>query len=368
LGVAAACLAAAVVGVLAAAAAIAKTPATPAAPAAFRQALPGYRFSFPRDHASHPDYRTEWWYLTGHLTSRGQKFGYQLTFFRSALKGAEGPDSSRQVYFAHLAVGEITGGKFRSFEKMNRGGLGIAGADTAALRVWNDGWLLEGRGAPEHIRAEAQGASLDLALSALRPPVVHGRQGVSRKGAGRGNASHYYSITRLATRGRLVLDGRTFEVSGLSWMDHEFGSGSLAPDQQGWDWFSVQLADGTDLMIYVMRLKDGSADPASSGTIISPAGRKRHLNLSEFRVERLGSWRSPRSGATYPAGWRLTLPGRGLVIDITPELADQELATKASGITYWEGACQVKGFWHGGRPVSGQAFVELTGYAGPLTL
>jgi predicted secreted hydrolase len=334
----------------------------------FRAALPGYRFEFPRDHHNHPEFRTEWWYLTGHLkTPGGERFGYQLTFFRSALKGATGADSSRQVYFAHLALGELGRGRFRFFERMSRGGLGVAGAATDSLRVWNGNWRLEGRQGPEHLRAEAEGLSLELALSALKPPVIHGREGVSRKGAGVGHASHYYSLTRLATKGTLKLDGQAFQVDGSSWMDHEFSSDQLGPDQVGWDWFSVQLDDGSDLMLYVMRLKDGSIDPASSGTLIDPSGRATHLRLSEFRVEPLGSWRSPRSGATYPSGWRLTLPRHGIRLEIMPELKDQELLTRQSRITYWEGACRVSGR-HNGREVKGQAFVELTGYAGRLRL
>jgi predicted secreted hydrolase len=336
--------------------------------AAFRQALPGFRFSFPRDHYSHPEFRTEWWYLTGHLEAQGRRFGYQLTFFRSALKGAEGEGSSRQVHFAHFALGELDRNKFHFFEKMNRAGLGVAGAATDRLRVWNEGWLLEGRDGPERIRAQAPGISLELALSALRPPVIHGQGGISRKGAEEGHASHYYSITRLATAGTLQLNGTRLPVRGLSWMDHEFSSDQLAPYQEGWDWFSIQLDDGTDLMLYIIRLKDGTPDPASSGTLVAATGRARHLLRDEFRVQSQGSWRSPHSGASYPSGWRLSVPGqKNLELEITPELKDQELVTKRSRITYWEGACRVSGR-RNGRQVSGQAFVELTGYAGRLRL
>ncbi len=334
--------------------------------AAFRQVVPGRQFSFPRDHSSHPDFRTEWWYLTGHLLADdGQRFGYQLTFFRSALKGARGEDSSRQVYFAHFALGDINGERFSFFERMSRGGLGVAGAGSKELRVWNGGWLLEGRQGPERLRAEAPGLELALSLAALKPPVVQGEQGVSRKGQAAGHASYYYSLTRLASRGTLTVAGKRLSVRGLSWMDHEFSSDRLAPNQRGWDWLSVQLSDGTDLMLYVIRLLDGRPDPASSGSLIDPAGRKRHLRLAEFRIEPLGEWHSPHSGAAYPSGWRVSLPGQRLEIEVTPELKDQELVAKQSKITYWEGACRVSGS-HQGVHVEGRAFVELTGYAGRL--
>lgn len=334
----------------------------------FRPSLPGYQFRFPQDHHAHPEFRTEWWYLTGHLKAAGgERFGYQLTFFRTALKGAAGAESARQVYFAHFALGELGRSRFRCFEQMSRGGLGVAGAATDTFKVWNGDWLLEGGQGPERLEAVTPEVSLQLALRPLKPPAVHGQEGVSRKGEGRGHASHYYSLSRMSAQGTLVVEGRRLEVSGSSWMDHEFSSDQLGPDQVGWDWFSVQLEDGWDLMLYIMRLKDGSADAASSGTLINPGGRATHLRIEEFRVEPLGEWPSPRSGATYPSGWRLTLPGRGLSLVVSPELKDQELVTRRSRITYWEGACQVEGS-HQGRKVAGQAFVELTGYAGRLRL
>jgi len=352
------------VAVLAAAALWSGLVPTPAA-SGFEQVRPGYPWSFPRDHASHPGFKTEWWYLTGHLESGGRHFGYQLTFFRSALKGARGADSSRQVYFAHFAVGQLDGGRFRFFEKMSRGGLGVAGASEKDLRVWNGGWRLEGGNGPQRLRAEAAGVALELDLAALKPPTVHGRDRISRKGREPGHASYYYSLTRLDTHGTLWLDGASLPVRGASWMDHEFSSDQLSPQQKGWDWFSVQLSDGTDLMIYRMRLGGGGADPASSGTLIGAGGGKTDLSLAQFRVEPLGTWVSPHTGATYPSGWRLTLPAEGLSLEVIPQLQDQELVTRHSRITYWEGACAVRGT-HNGRLVTGQGFVELTGYAGPL--
>ncbi|MFH0810962.1 MAG: lipocalin-like domain-containing protein, partial [Pseudomonadota bacterium] len=324
---------------------------------AFRLALPGYRFSFPRDHYCHPEFRTEWWYVTGHLRSpQGHAFGYQVTFFRSALKGARSADSSRQIYFAHFALGDIQGKRFRHFERTSRGGLGLAGSSPERLWVWNGSWLLKGRQHPERIRSEAGGINLDLALTPLKKPVIQGQNGISRKGPGLGHASHYYSLTRLRSRGALTVGGRRFEVDGLSWMDHEFSSDALSPDEVGWDWFSIQLEDGTDLMLYAMRLKNGSAAPASSGSLVDATGAKRHLPLSGFRILRRGTWHSPHSGAVYPSGWRVSIPSQGMEMDVTPRLQDQELLAGQGRMTYWEGACRVTGTRQG-RPMKGQAYV-----------
>jgi len=337
-----------------------------AASSGFKAAESGHRFSFPRDHFCHPDYRTEWWYFTGHLEADGGKrFGYQLTFFRSALKGAEGADSTRQIYFAHFALTDISGGRFHFFERMNRGGLGIAGAMTDKLQVWNGDWLLTGKDGPGRIKAGQDGFGIDLKLSAQRPPVVHGKGGISRKGRGPGNASHYYSVTRLATRGTLTLEGAPLQVRGMTWMDHEFSTSSLEEGQTGWDWLSARLDDGTDLMLYVIRRADGRPDPwGTSGTLVTPEGRQVHLRPDDFTLKPTGTWKSPRSGATYPSGWEVSLPSKGMRLVVQPEVKDQELRT-GQRITYWEGACSVSGT-NGGKRVKGEGYVELTGYAGKL--
>ncbi len=337
----------------------------------FRLSQPGWQYAFPRDHAAHPDFKTEWWYYTGHLTGeQGEPFSYQLTFFRV---GVRRPDAQARsawslhtLYFAHLALTDIQGRKFVYHEKVGRGALGMSGAETDHYRVWIDNWQAELQGEEHRLRAGAINLSLNLRLTPSKPPVIHGLDGVSQKAAGEGYASHYYSLTRLATRGTLIYQGRTYQVQGLSWMDHEFSSSQLAPYQTGWDWFSLQLDDGHDLMLYVLRHQDGSLDPHSSGTLVDPGGRGRHLQLTDFAIQPLATWQSPKSGAVYPAAWKISLPAPGYELEIQPTVSDQELITsKSTQITYWEGSVRVKGTKNG-KPVSGQGYVELTGYAGTL--
>jgi predicted secreted hydrolase len=342
----------------------------------FRVAEPGYVYEFPRDHGSHDDFRTEWWYYTGHLTAQnGRRFGFQLTFFRRGMPAGQVRTlpsrwSIRQLYLAHFAVSDIKGDRFRFSEKMSREGLGKAGADSGRLHVWTDRWMAEAASDEplnHHLTAEQDGLAVDLTLHPLKPPVSHGAEGISRKGKEPGQASHYYSLTRLATEGRLTIDGETYQVTGTSWMDHEFGSADLSEDLAGWDWFSLQLADGSDIMIYHLRRADGALDSASSGTVIDRDGGTRSLGQRDVEIAVLGYWTSPRSGARYPAGWMMTSPALQLSLEITPLMADQELATgRSTQVTYWEGAVQVSGTaW--GRGVTGQGYVELTGYAERFT-
>lgn len=347
------------------------------APTAFQSAAAGYRYDFPRDHGSHPTYRTEWWYYTGHLHSKnGRSFGFELTFFRRAvppeeIKTLPSKWSINHLYLAHFAVTDITGKRFHFSEKFSREGLGKAGADESRLRVWIDDWCAEAAPDPtgsHTLVARDETHALALTLQPAKPLVVHGAAGISRKGKDVGQASHYYSFTRLVTTGSLTIDGEQFEVSGLSWMDHEFGSSELGADQVGWDWFSIQLEDNTELMLYRMRRKDGSSDLASSGTAVSPDGRTRHLEVTDFQIESTETWTSPESKATYPSRWRLTFPSLGLVLDVVPLLADQELRTsRSTKVSYWEGAVAVTGTKQG-RPVKGQGYVELTGYAERLKM
>jgi predicted secreted hydrolase len=346
-------------------------------PAPFQSAIPGYRYNFPRDHGSHPTYRTEWWYYTGHLQSKnGRSFGFELTFFRRAvppeeIKTLPSKWSISHLYLAHFAVTDITGKRFDFSEKLSREGLGKAGADESRLRVWIDDWRAEASTEPtgaHTLVAHNETHALALTLQPAKPLVTHGAAGISRKGKEMGQASHYYSFTRLATSGKLTIEGEQFEVSGTSWMDHEFGSAELGTDQVGWDWFSIQLEDDTELMLYRMRRKDGSSDLASSGTAVSPDGRTRHLEVTDFQIESSGTWTSPASKATYPNRWRLKFPSLDLVLDVTPLLADQELRTsRSTRVSYWEGAVAVTGTKRG-RPLKGQGYVELTGYAERLKL
>ncbi len=347
------------------------------APTAFQSATAGYRYDFPRDHGSHPTYRTEWWYYTGHLHSKnGRSFGFELTFFRRAvppeeIKTLPSKWSINHLYLAHFAVTDITGKRFHFSEKFSREGLGKAGADESRLRVWIDDWRAEAAADPTGLHtlvARDETHALALTLRPTKPLVTHGAAGISRKGKDAGQASHYYSFTRLETAGSLTINGEEFEVSGLSWMDHEFGSSELGADQVGWDWFSIQLEDNTELMLYRMRRKDGSSDLASSGTAVSPDGRTRHLEVSDFQIESTGTWTSPESKATYPSRWRLTFPSLDLVLDVTPLLADQELRTsRSTKVSYWEGAVAITGTKQG-QPVKGQGYVELTGYVERLKM
>ncbi len=352
----------------------------------FRSAEPGYRFIFPRDHGPHEDFRTEWWYFTGQVADRdGRRFGYQLTFFRTGM-AEDAPHRNpsawaiRHLYLAHFAITDVGGGRFRYADRIARPGPGLAGVEPACPagrpkagnkaegtnRVWIDRWSAAREGDTHHLRAADREIALDLRLQESRRPVIHGRNGLSRKGEGPGAASHYYSLTRLATRGSLTVAGRTFEVSGLSWMDHEFMTNELGPDQVGWDWFSIQLDDGYDLMVYRLRRSDGTIEPASSGTLVLPNGGTIHLPRDAVRPEVLERWKSPRSGAVYPVGWRLQIPAHGIDVTVIPRLNDQELVTtRSTGVTYWEGAIRVEGTRRG-RAVAGEGYLELTGYAHPM--
>jgi predicted secreted hydrolase len=343
----------------------------------FQPATAGYQYTFPRDHGSHSTYRTEWWYYTGHLQSKnGRSFGFELTFFRRGvppdeIKTLPSKWSISHLYLAHFAVTDITGKRFHFSEKFSREGLGKAGADESRLRVWIDDWRAEAAtdSTGSHtLVAHDETHALALTLQPAKPLVTHGAAGISRKGKDVSQASHYYSFTRLVTTGSLTIDGEQFEVTGLTWMDHEFGSAELGTDQVGWDWFSIQLEDDTELMLYRMRRKDGSSDLASSGTAVSPDGRTRHLEVTDFQIESTATWASPESKATYPSRWKLTFPSLGLVLDVTPLLADQELRTsRSTKVSYWEGAVAVTGTKQG-KPVKGHGYVELTGYAERLKM
>ncbi len=336
----------------------------------FERASPGKSFSFPQDHYSHPAFQTEWWYYTGHVRSRNARsLGYQLTFFRTALKRKRAEKSRwalNSVYFAHFAMTDEDKRTFHFREKISRGALGQAGAATDRLRVWVEDWSLTEDGGDHLLEAYDPAMAIRFRLTPLKPPVVNGVDGVSQKAEGEGYASHYYSITRMRTRGEVTLRGETLEIEGLTWMDHEFGSSQLRDYQVGWDWFSIQLGNDTELMLYMIRHKDGKPDPHSSGTFTYADGTSRHLRLEEFDIQVLGNWTSRKSGARYPAKWRIQIPHRNVDLTVTPTVSDQELVTlESSRVTYWEGSVRVKGKSEG-KPVSGVGYVELTGYAESL--
>ncbi|MCC7241969.1 MAG: carotenoid 1,2-hydratase [Acidobacteria bacterium] len=342
----------------------------PASLSDWREATSGYRYAFPRDHANHPDYKIEWWYYTGNVdTAAGRRFGYQVTFFRVGVDPAPANPSAwavRDLYMAHLAVSDPSGQRYRFDEKLTRAGPGLSGAAAGRYRVWNEDWTarLDDRG--RHlIRAASRAAGVDLVLDEGKGPVINGVDGISQKGAEAGNASHYYSLTRMPTHGTLTIDGQRFEVTGESWMDHEFGTSFLEREQQGWDWLSLQLGDGGELMIYQLRRGDGSRDPRSSGTLVDAKGRATHLAAADFTLAPGGQTFTAPSGATYPVGWRVTIPTQQLELRVTTPLANQELATSGAGIAYWEGLVDVSGTARD-RPVTGRGYLEMTGYKGSL--
>lgn len=335
----------------------------------WRQAQSGYRLQFPRDHASHPEYRIEWWYYTGNLADgNSRRFGFQLTFFRAGVRNRpENPSrwAVRDLFMAHLALSDLETGRFHFAERMNRAGPGWAGASTETYRVWNESWeaALDSDG-HHRLRAGDGDFGIDLELEPGRQPLLHGEAGLSRKGAQEGNASHYYSLTRMPSRGTIRVDGREFAVDGLSWMDHEFGTSFLEPEQIGWDWFALQLDSGQDLMLFQLRPSDARLDPHSGGTLLEASGQSRVLGRSDFTMEAVRSWQSPHSGARYPIQWRLSLPGQRLSLTVTAAQPDQELRTpRSTQVTYWEGAVVVTGT-RGAEAVAGRGYLEMTGYAG----
>ncbi|MDE2058373.1 MAG: carotenoid 1,2-hydratase [candidate division NC10 bacterium] len=342
------------------------------AEAAFRQALPGYRFAFPRDHASHPDFKTEWWYYSGHLqTEDGQRFGYQLTFFRVGVDPSlRGTSRSlwavRDLHLAHFALSDLTHRRFQYWERRSRGALDSAGALTKEFKVWNGPWEASGDGKAQHLIAHVEGYAIDLTLSLSKPPAIHGSNGVSQKAAGLGRASHYYSLTRMTTKGILTFAGKRQTVTGSTWMDHEFGSNQLTESQVGWDWFAIQLENGAELMLYQLRLTDGRPDLHSSGSLIHSDGRVEHLPRSAFMLTPQEVWQSPKSSGRYPIRWRVQVPDRHLDLSVRAAFPDQELDTRGSTlVTYWEGSVAISGT-AGDRPISGVGYLEMTGYVAPF--
>jgi predicted secreted hydrolase len=323
-------------------------------------------FRFPEDHGPHPEYRSEWWYFTGNLDAGpDRRFGFQLTLFRFGLDASPPPRRSAwaasQAFMGHLALTDVAAGRFHAFERVARGALGLAGARGGPALVWVEDWrvdALEG-GEGFRLRGADGGVALDLEVRPVKPVVLQGEAGLSQKSPEPGNASYYYSWTRMAARGEVTVEGRAWPVEGLAWMDREWSTSALGPDQVGWDWLALQLDDGRDLMFYQLRRGDGTRDPLSKGTVVDPDGRSRPLDAGALALEVLGEWESPRDGARYPGRWRLTVPSEALALEVRPLLADQELMLS---VRYWEGAVAVQGT-SDGRPVAGRGYVELTGYA-----
>ena len=331
----------------------------------YRRATEVRPFTFPADHGPHPGYKTEWWYVTGTLTGPdAQPYGYELTIFRLGLAPpdadsaptASGGWRTNQLYMAHFAVTNGADETFHAFERFQRGGAGLAGARADPFRVWLDNWSMTGSEDspfPMQLQVQEEGIGIDLTLRPAKPRVLQGDRGLSQKGPGSGNASYYYSYTRLDTDGTLALNGDTLSVTGASWMDREWSTSALGPEQEGWDWFSLQLDDGRDLMYYQLRRTDGSPSEFSEGVIVDPDGGTQRLDRSDVSIEVLDTWTSPDGAHTYPVEWRLRVPGENIDLEITSLIPNQELDVS---VRYWEGAVRIEG------SAAGRGYVEMTGY------
>ncbi|MES2764298.1 MAG: lipocalin-like domain-containing protein [Bacteroidota bacterium] len=331
-----------------------------------------YKLQFPKDHASHPKYQNEWWYYTGHLTAEnGRKFGFQITFFRVGLTPEQQKESkwrSNTFYFGHMALTDKDGKKFYYTEKVSRGGeFDNTEAREDIYKVRLDNWRAELLGKFHHLEASGDSINLNLVAIPLKSPVLQGINGYSQKGADTKNASMYYSLTRNSVQGVLFLNGEPMTVSGECWMDHEFGTSQLTADQTGWDWFSLQMSDTTELMLFKIRKKDGSVEVKSHGAFVDSKGNKQELTFkNDYTIEVLKTWKSPHSGAEYPVQWKVRVPSQQIDYTITAIMDDQELKTENSArIVYWEGAVSVEGT-KAGRKIAGQGYTEMTGYAGAV--
>jgi predicted secreted hydrolase len=332
----------------------------------FKLAEPGYQYHFPEDHGSHEAYQIEWWYFTGHLyDKKGRETGFELTFFRTGIE----KDTVRQnpsrwrvndIYSAHFALSHGADKQFWFGEKMSRDALGRGGAKRDHFQVWIDKWRGEEKDGLFYLSAsDGSGKKrkrIELQLKPEGPPVIHGDAGVSPKDIAALNRSHYYSFSRLKTVGKLIWNGAEQEIEGISWMDHEFGSKPLLPSQAGWDWFSIQLKNQTELMLYQIRNQDGSS-PFSFGTLIESDGTVINLRKEEITLRPTLHWKSSR-GVLYPVGWKIAIPGRNISLTLSPLFENQELTVFGGKMRYWEGSVSVTG-----SPGSGTGYLELTGYA-----
>lgn len=340
-------------------------------------AEPGYVYEFPRDHFEHPNFAMEWWYYTGNLAdARGSKFGFELTFFRASSGREEAVSTAwdlEQVYVAHFVVTDVAGQRLIHRERTNRSGPGLAGASAATGTIWNGNWsvrFLAGEsGMPEQrLQAWDEAVSLELSLEPSKAHVVHGEDGISRKGGEAGQASHYVSFTRMHTSGTLTIGDTAHEVQGLSWMDHEFFSEDMASGASGWDWLSVQLDDQTDLMIAGIRLSNGEYSPYSHGTLVDPRGLAVRLSSDDILLAPGRIWQSDETGAKYPVEWSIQIPRVRLSLNVRPLHDAQEIVSRSAGLpTYWEGPVVYTGT-RSGAPVTGSGYLEMTGYDGDLAL
>jgi predicted secreted hydrolase len=339
----------------------------------YRVAVPGYRYEFPRDYFDHPEFQTEWWYTTGNVkTADGRAFGFELTFFRQGVsreKAKKDDWDVKNLYLAHLALSDLDGDHFYHSERVNRAGPGIAGASSQEGKVWNGNWSVVWKDGTQQIAAGNEDFRFQFDLKSEKLPVIHGENGVSQKAAGAGKASHYFSQTRLAAKGRIELKGKTYETSGLAWMDHEFFTHQLEAGQTGWDWFSIQFEDKTELMLFEIRRNGGTIDSYSAGTYVDAFGKTTHLRAVDFSLQSEGAhWKGPATGADYPIQWKVSVPKLGIFLNARTKLPQQELPgnTKLAP-SYWEGSMEFTGK-RGNAPLRGTGYLEMTGYDRPIVL
>jgi predicted secreted hydrolase len=336
----------------------------------FARALEVREFKFPQDHAAHPEFQTEWWYYTGNLTTdEGRRFGFQFTIFRRAitptLPERKSDWATNQVYFAHFAVSDIGDNQFFAKELFSRGAAGLAGVTLdPKLRVWIQNWQIAAQDVDAktvQVKASEGDIAIDLTMEQIKSIALQGDRGLSPKSAEPGNASYYYSLTRLPTKGTVTVKGKAYTVSGNSWLDREWSTSVLRKDAAGWDWFALQLDNQREIMLYYIRLKNGGVEPVSHGIFVEADGSTHPLKLQDFKIEAINHWTSPHSGAVYPSGWRVNInvPSGPIQLEITPLMQDQELNFAVTA--YWEGASHITGT-DNGQPVTGYGYVELTGY------
>jgi predicted secreted hydrolase len=335
----------------------------------FSKAVDKRKFVFPDDHGPHPDFRTEWWYFTGNLVSEdGKEFGYQFTIFRTALSKEKSKRNSEwnsnQIYMAHFAVTDINENKFYFDERFSREGNNLAGAQASPFKVWVEDWqIIQIQNEVLfdlpiiNVKAKTENFEIDFILESTKPFVLQGDEGLSQKGKQPGNASYYYSYTRLKTNGKIILEGKEFNVSGFSWMDREWSTSALSEDQAGWDWFAMQLDDNTEIMYYQMRKKDGTSDVFSKGVFVDETGSSQLLQKDDVVLEVTDYWETP-DGEKYPSGWNLQIPSKEIDLKITPAVKNQLMDVV---VRYWEGSVKIEGT-KSNIDVRGRGYVELTGY------
>jgi len=343
----------------------------------FAKAIYSYDFQFPLDHASHEDFKTEWWYFTGNLEDeKGHSFGYQLTFFRNGLEpvleGAEEAKNlinnwqTKQIYMAHFAVTDITNKKFYSFEKFARKSLNQAGARLNPYKIWVKDWSAQvsSKAKPNEVfplvlRANDKNISLKLKLIPVKPVTLQGLEGLSQKSSGAGNASYYYSISKLLTKGKIQLGGDIYKVKGYSWFDREFSTSSLGDTLIGWDWFALQLSNNVEIMYYRLRDQSNKTDMVhSSGVIIDAEGEKHQFTAQDIIMENTEKYKSSFTNAEYPVSWDMEIPKINLKVKLKPALKEQE---HQLSYPYYEGAVQLAGHFADAE-VTGKGYMELVGY------